>query len=634
MSSKYNLKCVLEKFKPRLGYKELDKAALDISRSLSASNLGDKDDNYAEWASITNDPLVVVNYVKTYITQLVSKLSGAPFKPESESLLELGIKGGLDPAFNEIYQDVLNDGYAYLGVGMDNGIPVVKPIDARYILFNGDEPTLKDATDVVVFEIVPCSLEEKKDGNLLTPSFLTAYVDYDSSSERVKVSHYHKNEKGIFVLDFYDKDPEKPEVFELPGLDRIPVVRFVGERIELNDKRWHYRGVYYQMGSVMKAMTLSGTKIQIRTASSPDDNYIVRSDAIANHGEVWDNSGAKVIDNVDSNGGEIPPVQFPPKDNEFLINSFNLWKAVIGDNLGPVVQSGSEAVTREEVLARNEVKDAISNLYLTKMAVSIGEVYRIIQMYLDGTTAKIVIVGGYIDSVKKKKEKEELGALYQLAKEGGMNTDGFIIQMLAVSDLPDNTKKMLAESFTQDPFKSPQVIKLQGVVQQLNQTIQQQNQQIALLRLQATQRLERQKEFIDSTERTKRLEIALKQWTEEQKQNQEAAMAILNDCLAKGDYDGAIRILEQIRQESNPIITDNIINMGANAFTEENSNSVQQALAETNVPVVQPAQVPVAPSNPSPQPYNKTVPHEQDIKQGGNVTAPAPRPAVTPFNDA
>lgn len=633
-SPKYNLKCVLEKFKPRLGYKELDKAALDISRSLASSNLGDKDDNYAEWASITNDPLVVVNYVKTYITQLVSKLSGAPFRPESSALMELGIKGGLDPAFSEIYQDVLNDGYAYLGVGMDNGIPVVKPIDARYILFNGDDPTLKDSTDIVVFEIVPCSLEEKNSGNLLTPSFLTSYVDYDSTSERVKVSHYHKNEDGMVVLDFYDKDPEKPNVLPLPGLDRIPVVRFVGERIELNDKRWHYRGVYYQMGSVMKAMTLSGTKIQIRTASSPDDNYIVRSDAIANHREVWDNSGTKTIDNVDMNGNDIPPVQFPPKDNEFLINSFNLWKSVIGDNLGPVVQSGSEAVTREEVLARNEVKDAISNLYLTKMAVSIGEVYRCIQMYIDGNGSKIVIVGGYIDSVKKQKEKQELGSLYQLAKEGGMNTDGFIIQMLAVSDLPDNTKKMLAESFTQDPFKSPQVIKLQGVVQQLNQTIQQQNQQIALLRLQATQRLERQKEFIDSTERTKRLEIALKQWTEEQKQNQEAAMAILNDCLAKGDYDGAIRILEQIRQESNPIITDNIINMGANAFTEENSQSVQSALAETNVPLAQPSQMPIAPSNPSPQPFNKTVPHEQEIKQGGNATAPMPRPAVTTFNDA
>ena len=634
MSSKYNLKCVLEKFKPRLGYKELDKAALDISRSLAAGNLGDKDDNYAEWASITNDPLVVVNYVKTYITQLVSKLSGAPFKPESQQLLELGIKGGLDPAFTEIYQDVLTDGYAYLGVGMSDGVPVVKPIDARYILFNGDEPTLKDATDVVVFEIVPCSLAEKNSGNLLTPSFLTAYVDYDSTSERVKVSHYHKNDKGVYVLDFYDKDPEKPEVFELPGLDRIPVVRFIGERIELNDKRWHYRGVYYQMGSVLKAMTLAGTKIQIRTASSPDDNYIVRSDAIANHQEVWANSGTKTIDNVDLNGGEIPPVQFPPKDNEFLINSFNLWKSVIGDNLGPTVQSGSEAVTREEVIARNEVKDAISNTYLTRVAVSIGEVYRCIQMYLDGNTAKVVIVGGYIDSVKKKKEKEELGALYQLAKEGGMNTDGFIVQMLAVSDLPNNTKEMLAESFTQDPFKSPQVIKLEQTVGQLNQTIQQQNQQIALLRLQATQRLERQKEFIDSTERTKRLEIALKQWTEEQKQNQEAAMEILKDCLAKQDYDGAIRILEQIRQQSDPLITDQIINLGANAFTEENNQSVQSALAETNVPVQQPVNQPVAPSNPSPQPFNKTVPHEQDLNQTANATAPMPRPAVTTFNDA
>ena len=218
------------------------------------------------------------------------------------------------------------------------------------------------------------------------------------------------------------------------------------------------------------------------------------------------------------------------------------------------------------------------------MADGIEEVYRCIQMFASGNKTKVVILGGYIESVKRQKEIGELNRIYQLAKEGGLNVQGFVVQQLAIADLPTSVKEALAISFQQDPFKSPQVLALQEQVTQLNQTIQQQNTQIALLRLQATQRLERQKEFIDSTERTKRLEIALTQWTEEEKQTQEARMAVLNDCLAKGDYEGAVRVIEEIKNTSNPIITDNIINMGANAFSDENNKSVQSALAETGTP--------------------------------------------------
>lgn len=627
-----NLKEVLDKFNTRLNYREQDRSALDISRSLAAGNLGD-DKNYAEWAAITDDPLVVANYVKTYITTLVSKLSSAPFRPQKQDLMELGMSVRLNSTFTDTYQDVLSDGYAYLGVGMKDGKPVVKPIDARYILFNGENPTLLDSTDVVVFEVVPLPMDGK-DEFWKRPDYLCNYVDFDYDSERVRVTHYHKTKDGV-VMDFYDNDYEKPVSLPLKGLDRIPVVRFVGERVELSDKRYHYRGIYYMMSSVLKALALAGTKINSRTASSDDDNYIVRQDAIANGNETWKNSGTKEIANVDQNANEIPSVQFIQHDNEFLMNAFNNWKAVIADMLGPTVASGSEAVTREEVIARNEVKDAISNTYLSRMADSIEEVYRIIQMLKDGDSSEVIIVGGYIDSVKKQKDIGQLVQLYQYAKEGGLNTQGFVVQMLGMTDLPSNVKTVLEASFKEDPFKSPQVLQLQQTVQQLNQTIQQQNTQIALLRLQATQRLERQKEFIDSTERTKRLEIAYKQWADEAKQTQEALMEVLKDCLANQDYDGAIAVMEQIKQQSNPIITDKIINFAANAFTAENSNSVQNALAETQQPAPQVPPTPTGPAPMSPQPnFRQVVPNQQAIKQEGNATAPMPRPAVTPFNDA
>lgn len=626
-----DLKEVLEKFNSRLNYRKYDKDALDISRSLAAGNLGD-DKNYAEWAAITNDPLVIANYVKTYITTLVSKLSSAPFRPEKQNLMELGMSVRLNSIFTDTYQDVLSDGYAYLAVGMKNGKPVIKPVDSRYILFNGDHPTLCDSTDIIVFEIVPLPMDADNK-EIIKSDFIGSYVDYDPETERVRVTHYHKTKDGI-VMDFYDEDYTKPTSLPLKNLDRIPVVRFVGERVELNDKRYHYRGIYYMMASVLKALALTGTKINSRTAASDDANYIVRQDAISNENTTWKNSGVKEIANVDQNGNDIPVVQFVPHDNEFLMNAFNNWKGVIADMLGPTVASGSEAVTREEVIARNEVKDAISNTYLSRMADSIEEVYRVIQMYSDGDTSEVIIVGGYIDSVKKQKDIGQLVNLYQYAKEGGLNTQGFVTQMLSLTDLPSQVKEALAVTFQQDPFKSPQVQQLEQTVQQLNQTIQNQNTQIALLRLQATQRLERQKEFIDSTERTKRLELAYKQWSDEAKQTQEALMEVLKDCLAKADYDGAIAVMEQIKQQSNPIITDKIINFAANAFTEENNQSVQNALAETAQPAAPTAPV-QGPAPASPQPnFRQAVPNQQQIKQNGNATAPMPRPAVTPFNDA
>ena len=40
-----NLREILERFKPRLGYRQMDRNALNISRSLAAGNLGETDDN-------------------------------------------------------------------------------------------------------------------------------------------------------------------------------------------------------------------------------------------------------------------------------------------------------------------------------------------------------------------------------------------------------------------------------------------------------------------------------------------------------------------------------------------------------------------------------------------------------------
>ena len=113
-------------------------------------------------------------------------------------------------------------------------------------------------------------------------------------------------------------------------------------------------------------------------------------------------------------------------------------------------------------------------------------------------------------------------------------------------------------------------------------------------------------------------------------------MAVLNDCLSKGDYDGAIQTLEQIKSQDSPLLTNNVLNLASNAFSEENAKSVANALATTGQqfnPIQQPQQPnSVGPITRNPQPVQLS--QIQPQQQMANVTAPAPRPAVTTFNDA
>lgn len=596
MSDKLNQ--ILERFQSKLSYREQDTRALDISRAAAAGSLGEHE--YSEWALISNDPLVVVNYVKTFITTLASKLSSAPFRPQDDKLNEVVMNMRLNSQFTDLYKMTLADGYSFLGLGLDNGKPIANIIDARSIMFNGNDPTLKDATELVVFEVLPKS----KDDDFIS-DFPSGYVEFDNQNEKVRTSYYYKQD-GKINLDIYEEGIEEPSHFEIPNVDRIPVVRFYGEKFELNDKRYHYRGLYYQLAGIIKATALAATKLQIRVAMSDDDNYLANSDAISNYKHSWKNAGVKEYSNYDANGDPInQPVQPITHDNAFLVQALETWKNVTSDMLGPVVQSGSEAVTREEVLARSEVRDAIANTYLSNMSDSIAEVYRIINSMLTGNTATVIVEGGFIEAAHRNKFMQQIVSVYNLAKESGLNAQGFIFEILANSELPENMKQRVGQLLMQDPFASPKVVELNQQLQKAQQTIQQQTNQITQLRIMASQRMERQAEWVASQERIKRFEIMFKQWQQENKDTQEARMEVLRRLLENGDTYGAMAMLQAIQQIDNPVLTEPVTQMQMNdatadtlgQFTENNQevfNNVANPYPNGN------QQVPAGPTGPGP----------------------------------
>ena len=607
---------VLERFSSKLSYREMDKTALDISRTAATGSLGERE--YSEWALISNDPLVVVNYVKTFITVLASKLSSAPFRPASDELNELVLNMRLNSQLTELYKMTLSDGYAFLGIGLSNGQPITNIIDARYIMYNGNDPTLKDATEIIVFEILPRS----KDDDFIS-SFPSGYIDFAPDAEKVRTSYYHI-ENGVVKLDIYNEGEDEPQRFEIPGVDRIPIIRFYGEKFELNDKRYHYRGLYFQLSSIIKAMALAATKIQIRTASSDDDNYIVSADAISNQEHTWRNASVKIIDSLDANGNTIPnPFSQIQHDNAFLLQAFEMWKGIVSDQLGPVVQSSSEAITREEVLARNEVRDAIANTYLSNVADSVAEVYRVIQMLMTGNTAKVIVQGGFLEATKRSKMLNNITSIYNLAKDSGLNAQGFVLEILANTDLPLSMKQRVGKLLMQDPFASPQVKQLRTTIQQLNETVQKQNQQITLLRIQASQRLERQAEWVASQERIKRGELAFKQWQQENKDTQEARMEVLRKLLEAGDTAASLAMLNTIQHIDPPVLADPTTQALMNQETDDTVTGVMEDInvaTNTNNGNGQGAPEPVGQGIP----IGQAAPTEQQLGMGKGVSNAGP----------
>lgn len=598
---------VLDKLRGTLSYRDLDMKSLDMSRKTAAGNLSDND--YAQWAAITDDPYVSIDLVKTYIRTFKSKLSNNPFRPKDDETWAIGELIHLNEQIESGLESTMEDGFTYYAVGVNNGFPIVVPLDARYVIHDGSEPTLKDCKNLVTFRIEPLSFEEmeKVRGGDNYPS---EFVTYDPTCEKVITSHYHKKniteesinefgmpvhtKKSVWVLDTYETYDSEPKTTIIPNVDRCPVVRFVGERVELKDKKYHYRGLYWTMGSLQKAFQLAATKMQSRVATEDDANYIADTRGLNKDvRQSWSGVGVREYDGSDLNGGNIDAPIPIHHDNQFLLATFNAWQGCINMMLSPLAQSGSEAVTEEEVKARNEVRDAIAASFLRPAQNTISEIYRLIRSLVRQDTSPVVIVSGFLENEKRLKEKGELHFIYGLAKESGLNAQGIVQMMVDKSDLDATSKAQIKQSFMQDPYASPVVVQLKTQIQQLQNTIQTQNQQMAILKLQASQRMERQAEYTAMQERVKRAEIEFKYWKEEQTQTQQGFMELLKSLLQNGDVNGAIGVIERMAQTApSPLATGND---AIDAYTEET-----RSMMESN-PQAQLAKVEIQNENPTMQ---------------------------------
>lgn len=193
-----------------------------------------------------------------------------------------------------------------------------------------------------------------------------------------------------------------------------------------------------------------------------------------------------------------------------------------------------------------------------------------------------------------------------MAKEAGLNGQGFVFEVLANSSLPLKMKERLGNLLMQDPFASPMVKQLQTQVQQLTGELQKAQQREAILRTMASQRLERQAEWVAAQKEIKRNEIALKQWQQENKDTQEARMELLRTMLQQGNTVGALALLDSIKQVDPPIVTDPVLNAMGNQDLAENTDSIREDINNAGT-VQQPAANPGQPGTPIQQQQQNVV---------------------------
>ena len=236
------------------------------------------------------------------------------------------------------------------------------------------------------------------------------------------------------------------------------------------------------------------------------------------------------------------------------------------------------------------------------MAESVSEVYRIINSMMTGNQAKVLVQGGFLEAQQQQKRVAEITNIYNLAKDSGLNAQGFIFEVLANSSLPLRMKQRVGNLLMQDPFASPKVVQLTQQIQQLQQTIQKQANRITELRIMASQRMERQAEWVASQERIKRFEIMFKQWQQENKDTQEARMEVLRQLLSRGDTFGAMAMLQAIQQIDAPVLDMPETQGQMNDATQDTMGAYQSTMNPViNTPAPQvPANLPGLPMMPAP----------------------------------
>ena len=576
------LQTVINNMRGVLAYRNKDIKSLDMSRSASAGRINDPE--FAEYAGVNNDPWISIDMVKTFVRTYKNKLSGSPFRPRDDRMYAMGKVIKLDGKIEDAVETTMNDGFAFYGVAFKDGIPVVQEFDARYVLYDGEERTLRDCKNFLCFRIEHKSFEEIESGDFA--NYPAEYVKYDPTCEKVISYHYHKvaneeDEGEHWVLDTYENYDAEPIRQVLPNIDRVPVVRFTGEKVELSDQRYHYRGLYWTMGSIQKALCASATKLQTRVVTEDDANYIATTQSMAGNAPSWDGVGVRqwnYVNNMGQNNDKGPtPITH---DNQTLLASVNVWKETMQMMLNPIAVSKSDAVSEEEVRARNEVRDSICNSFLRPACEAVAEIYRLINAMYQGNNAEVEIVNGFLENAKRTKEKGELNFIYEKAKESGLNTQGIVQLMLSKSDLDATDKEAVAATFKQDPMASPKVVQLNTQIQQLNQTIQKLNLENTMLKNRVADRIERNDNYIEQQERKYRSDLAFKYWQEEQKQTTNALMEVLKQAVQAGNNDIALQIVDRISQQSvNPLVQqDQIID----AYAQQNKTTAEDLAMRGN----------------------------------------------------
>lgn len=470
---------------------------------------------------------VTVNILRPYINKLTAMYDANPFGLDVKNIgiqqrdltqirfiLDYVLKTS---DFNVIISDAIretaNDGIAYVlayhePIGDVFDIKL-KKLNNQSVFFPEDckEANGSDAKMVVHADVIDKdeakSLYDFSDIEFRGQDILQGFNVIENTKKQCGlITVYEKTSNGIKVSKIIHSKVVDETVLPLKN---IPIVRFYGEKVTLDDKE-NWRGAYYFVADLLRSINFYASLQQERLACSPTTGYLVAEESLAAKDTKFANlNGAPraylAYKAYDNSGNPLPKPERIQQEAQIMdvTNSITGFQSLITNILGDT-NTAEPAVneTAESILLRKSNSEASISLYIRNAkdsSIALGriilqminmvfDVQRIInevpiEPVNDINGIDVVVVNGPIAASQKEKIVRQLVAFGTLVN-GNAEAQKMAPIIIDNLDLTPEAKRFLMQNYApQAQMQIPPQIQQQMVAK--DQQLTAQAQQIAEL---------------------------------------------------------------------------------------------------------------------------------------------------------
>lgn len=522
-----NLRMFLEDFKE--GFED-NKKDFEAARNYKSGRAFESEHDNKMWDKSRGK--VCVNYVRNYINSIVSTYNDNPFgvSPKQIGMMStpiediakvmeyVQVKSNFNDICAQVLKETLEEGQSYSLVyhkpskfNSEQYDIVIEKLDNRMVITDAKLADNSDAENTIYVETISKNKAKKlyKDYedydklNFRSDDILSNFDWFDDNTEVALITYYHRTDKGVEVISYCHNSIVDYSV--LP-IDVIPIVRCVGEDVEIN-KRKTWRGVIYTVADLLRTINFTASLGQERVALNPNINYLMPEEGVTDIKSLASvnlkNRSVLVYKSKDSSGQPVsPPVrQNNSVDLTDIKTSIDINKGLISDVLGQIQGTETKQMTAEEALLKKYDKETSKEIYLKNLKEFSKSLGNVVLQYIGFIfDSQVMVEGGnylpIIESIenvyitvddgplKATRNERTLRQLMAFANLTGTNESFSKIAPIVIDylDIEPNAKQVLTSKFVQDPNANVIPPEVQQQMVAKDQQIQQltvQNQELS-----------------------------------------------------------------------------------------------------------------------------------------------------------